>query len=88
MAAQDWFSLLVIGFVQRKPNTAMNDLENDLKKNWTQSWADKKEQTEYLIKFIFKASHSNQNDSSEGSPKYEAHYPHALGFEKGDPSLG
>jgi len=25
MAAQDWFSLLVIGFVQRKPNTAMND---------------------------------------------------------------
>jgi len=33
MAAQDWFSLLVIGFVQRKPNIALNDLENDLKKN-------------------------------------------------------
>jgi len=32
-AAQDWFSLLVIGFVQRKPNTAMNDLENGPKKN-------------------------------------------------------
>jgi len=33
MAAQDWFSLLVIGFVQRKQGIAMNDLENDLKTN-------------------------------------------------------